>query len=314
MDNYLQTVPTLDLSKFTEGDADKMNEFSSELGNSFKKTGFAIIKNHGLTQDITKKLYATIQSFFQLDDDKKVKYYFPELYGQRGYVVKGQEHAKGSSKGDLKEFFHIGNPVISNPKNVWPIEVDNFEEIATHAFLTLENIGLTLLEAIAMYLNLEKNYFENKVQGGESIMRSIHYYPLKKDDLKDGAVRAAAHGDINLITLLMGASADGLEILTKEDQWIPIVSEPDQLVINVGDMLERLTNKKLMSTVHRVVNPSKELLNTSRYSIPFFMHPKPEMDLTCLKSCIDEGNPKSFSDMTAGEFLEQRLKEIGLKK
>ena len=314
MDNYLQTVPTLDLSKFTEGDADKMNEFSSELGNSFKKTGFAIIKNHGLTQDITKKLYATIQSFFQLDDDKKVKYYFPELYGQRGYVVKGQEHAKGSSKGDLKEFFHIGNPVISNPKNVWPIEVDNFEEIATHAFLTLENIGLTLLEAIAMYLNLEKNYFENKVQGGESIMRSIHYYPLKKDDLKDGAVRAAAHGDINLITLLMGASADGLEILTKEDQWIPIVSEPDQLVINVGDMLERLTNKKLMSTVHRVVNPSKEFLNTSRYSIPFFMHPKPEMDLTCLKSCIDEGNPKSFSDMTAGEFLEQRLKEIGLKK
>ncbi len=314
MNDYLQTVPTLDLSKFTDGDANKMNEFSSELGNSFNKTGFAIIKNHGLTQDITNKLYTTIQSFFQLDDEKKVKYYYPELYGQRGYVVKGQEHAKGSSKGDLKEFFHIGNPAISNPKNVWPIEVQNFEEIATHAFLTLENIGLTLLEAIAMYLNLDKNYFENKVQGGESIMRSIHYYPLKKDDLKDGAVRAAAHGDINLITLLMGASADGLEILTKENQWIPIVSEPDQLVINVGDMLERLTNKKLMSTVHRVVNPSKELLNTSRYSIPFFMHPKPEMDLTCLKSCIDEGNPKSFSDTTAGEFLEQRLKEIGLKK
>ena len=159
---------------------------------------------------------------------------------------------------------------------------NDFEEIGTNAFLTLENIGLTLLKAIAIYLNLEEDYFTNKVKGGESIMRSIHYYPLKAEDVEDGAVRAAAHGDINLITLLMGASADGLEILTKEEKWIPIISEPDQLVINVGDMLERLTNKKLMSTVHRVVNPSKEKLNTSRYSIPFFMHPKPDMDLTCL--------------------------------
>ena len=180
--------------------------------------------------------------------------------------------------------------------------------------MTLENIGLTILEAIALFLNLDKNYFENKVKGGESIMRSIHYYPLKEEDVQDGAVRAGAHGDINLITLLMGASADGLEILTKEDKWIPIISEPDQLVINVGDMLERLTNKKLMSTVHRVVNPSKEKLNTSRYSIPFFMHPRPEMDLTSLENCIDDQNPKSFDDMTAGEFLEQRLREIGLKK
>ena len=170
------------------------------------------------------------------------------------------------------------------------------------------------MKAIAIYLNLEEDYFTNKVKGGESIMRSIHYYPLKAEDVVDGAVRAAAHGDINLITLLMGASADGLEILTKEEKWIPIISEPDQLVINVGDMLERLTNKKLMSTVHRVVNPSKEKLNTSRYSIPFFMHPKPDMDLTCLDNCIDENNPKSFDDMTAGQFLEERLKEIGLKK
>ena len=282
MSDYLSKVPTLDISKFTSGNQDLVEEFSEDLGNSFNQTGFAIIKNHGLTEEITKNLYSSIQTFFELDDEKKVKYYFPELYGQRGYVIKGQEHAKGSSKGDLKEFFHIGNPAISNPKNIWPIEVDQFEEIGTNAFLTLENIGLTILEAIALFLNLDKNYFENKVKGGESIMRSIHYYPLKEEDVQDGAVRAGAHGDINLITLLMGASADGLEILTKEDKWIPIISEPDQLVINVGDMLERLTNKKLMSTVHRVVNPSKEKLNTSRYSIPFFMHPRPEMDLTCL--------------------------------
>lgn len=314
MSDYLSKVPTLDISKFTDGDNDDIKSFSQDLGISFNQTGFAIIKNHGLTQEITTNLYSKVQSFFELDDEKKIKYYFPELYGQRGYVVKGQEHAKGSSKGDLKEFFHIGNPEISNPKNIWPIEIDNFEEVGTNAFLTLENIGLTLLKAIAIYLNIEEDYFTNKVKGGESIMRSIHYYPLKEEDVEDGAVRAAAHGDINIITLLMGASADGLEILTKEEKWIPIISEPDQLVINVGDMLERLTNKKLMSTVHRVVNPSKEKLNTSRYSIPFFMHPKPEMDLTCLSNCIDESNPKSYDDMTAGQFLEERLREIGLKK
>ena len=215
---------------------------------------------------------------------------------------------------DLKEFFHIGNPVISNPKNVWPIEVVDFEKIGTEAYLTLESIGLTILESIAIYLGLEKKYFTDKVKGGESIMRSIHYYPLNENDVQDGAVRAAAHGDINLITLLMGASADGLEIFTKDKKWIPIISEPDQLVINVGDMMERLTNKRLMSTVHRVVNPDISKLNTSRYSIPFFMHPKPHMDLSCLEGCVDKDNPKSFDDTTAGEFLEERLKEIGLKK
>ena len=314
MNNYLDRVPTLDIAKFTSGEKSLMKEFSNEIGTSFNQTGFAIIKNHGLTTETTKSLYKTMISFFDLDDEKKIKYYFPELYGQRGYVIKGQEHAKGSSKGDLKEFFHIGNPVISSPKNVWPVEVDNFEQVGSNAFLTLENIGLTILEALAIYLDLNQEYFSDKVKGGESIMRSIHYYPLKSDDVSDGAVRAAAHGDINLITLLMGASADGLEILTKENKWIPIRSEPDQLVINVGDMLERLTNNKLMSTIHRVVNPSKEKLNTSRYSIPFFMHPKPEMDLSCLENCIDKNNPKSFEDTTAGQFLEERLKEIGLKK
>jgi len=314
MSNFLSKVPTLDVSKFNSGDDNLIQEFSNDLGTSFNQTGFAIIKNHGLTEEMTKNLYSSIKSFFDLEDNKKIKYYYPELYGQRGFVIKRQEHAKGSSKGDLKEFFHIGNPVISNPKNIWPIEVNGFEEIGNEAYLTLENIGLTILESIAIYLGLEKKYFTEKVKGGESIMRSIHYYPLNENDVEDGAVRAAAHGDINLITLLMGASADGLEIFTKDKKWIPIISEPDQLVINVGDMLERLTNKKLMSTIHRVVNPSKEKLNTSRYSIPFFMHPKPQMDLTCLDNCIDKDNPKSFDDMTAGEFLEQRLKEIGLKK
>lgn len=306
-------VPTLDLSKFISGIDEERKAFSDDLGHSFNQTGFAIIKNHGLKKELTDELYKVIKAFFDLEDEKKIKYYFPDLYGQRGYVVKGQEHAKGSKKGDLKEFFHIGNPSISNPQNIWPHEVESFNEIGSEVFITLENIGLTLLRAISMYLNLDINYFEDKVKGGESILRSIHYFPLDPLDISDGAVRAAAHGDINLITLLMGASADGLEILTKQNKWIPISSKDDELVINVGDMLERLTNKRLLSTVHRVVNPSIDKLGTSRYSIPFFMHPRPEMDLSCLESCCSQNNPKQFEDITAGGFLEERLRDIGLK-
>ena len=306
-------VPTLDLSKFISGIDEERKAFSDDLGHSFNQTGFAIIKNHGLKKELTDELYKVIKAFFDLEDEKKIKYYFPDLYGQRGYVVKGQEHAKGSKKGDLKEFFHIGNPSISNPQNIWPHEVESFNEIGSEVFITLENIGLTLLRAISMYLNLDINYFEDKVKGGESILRSIHYFPLDPSDISDGAVRAAAHGDINLITLLMGASADGLEILTKQNKWIPISSKDDELVINVGDMLERLTNKRLLSTVHRVVNPSIDKLGTSRYSIPFFMHPRPEMDLSCLESCCSHNNPKQFEDITAGRFLEERLRDIGLK-
>ena len=306
-------VPTLDLSKFISGIDEERKAFSDDLGHSFNQTGFAIIKNHGLKKELTDELYKVIKAFFDLEDEKKIKYYFPDLYGQRGYVVKGQEHAKGSKKGDLKEFFHIGNPSISNPQNIWPHEVESFNEIGSEVFITLENIGLTLLRAISMYLNIDINYFEDKVKGGESILRSIHYFPLDPLDISDGAVRAAAHGDINLITLLMGASADGLEILTKQNKWIPISSKDDELVINVGDMLERLTNKRLLSTVHRVVNPSIDKLGTSRYSIPFFMHPRPEMDLSCLESCYSQNNPKQFEDITAGGFLEERLRDIGLK-
>ena len=159
MENYLDKVATLDISKFTSGNHNLVKEFSNEIGDSFNQTGFAIIKNHGLKSEMTDELYKTIISFFGLEDEKKIKYYYPELYGQRGYVVKGQEHAKGSSKGDLKEFFHIGSPSISNPKNIWPIEINNFESVGTNAFLTLENIGLTILEAIAIYLKIDENYF-----------------------------------------------------------------------------------------------------------------------------------------------------------
>ncbi len=170
-----------------------------------------------------------------------------------------------------------------------------------------------MLRAIALYLELDEFYFDEQVKFGNSILRPIHYFPIQNpQDIPPDAVRAAAHGDINLITLLMGASAEGLQILRQDDKWIKVTALPEQIVVNVGDMLERLTNKKLRSTIHRVVNPTEGLWNTPRYSIPFFMHPVSEMDLSCLPSCIDDEHPKQFEDITAGEFLTQRLQEIGL--
>ncbi len=315
-------VPSLDLADFTSGDESKKAQFVKDLGEAYNNIGFVAIKNHGLSDELTQSLYSNVQTFFGQPQDIKQKYEIAGLFGQRGYIGKGKEHAKGRSTGDLKEFYHVGQEVTdgdpikeSYPDNIFPNEMPAFKEFTLEAYRTLENAGKQMLRALAIYLDLEEDYFEDKVNNGNSILRAIHYYPIENtDEVPDDAVRAAAHGDINLITLLMGASADGLQILRKDGKWIPVTALPDQIVVNVGDMLERLTNKKLKSTIHRVVNPPKELLHTSRYSIPFFMHPRAEMDLTCLASCIDENNPKQYKDMTAGEFLDERLKEIGLKK
>jgi isopenicillin N synthase-like dioxygenase len=271
---------------------------------------------------LSAKLYTTIKKFFAQQDALKQKYEIPGLAGQRGYIGKGKEHAKGRNTGDLKEFYHVGQEVtdgdpIKNeyPDNVWPDEIPEFKEIALDVYQRLEKTGVQMLRAIALYLNLPENYFDSRVKNGNSILRPIHYFPIEDpDSVPADAVRAAEHGDINLITLLMGASADGLQVLRRDGKWIPITALPDQLVVNVGDMLERHTNKKLKSTIHRVVNPPREKMNTPRYSIPFFMHPRSDMDLTCLKSCIDAEHPKLFEDITAGAFLDQRLAEIGLKK
>ena len=217
----------------------------------------------------------------------------------------------------MKEFYHVGqiNPREDMPANIFPSEVPDFEKYTKETFRIFENTGRRLLEAIALYLKLPEDYFEDKVYQGDSILRALHYFPIENPNLlEEGAVRAAAHGDINLITLLMGASADGLQVLRADGEWISVTALPEQIVINVGDMLDRLTNHKLKSTIHRVVNPPIEKMKTSRFSIPFFMHPRSEMDLTCMESCIDAEHPKVYVDMTAGEFLEERLRELGLKK
>lgn len=318
-------IPSLDLADFTAGNAETQAAFVQKLGESFHHIGFVAIKNHGLTQELQDRLYGTIRDFFSLDDAVKSKYEHPEIGFQRGYTGKGKEHAKGRNTGDLKEFYHVGqdlsiipdsDPVKENyPSNVWPEEIPEFKPIALEAFKTIEEAGRNMLQAIALYLELPKDYFEEKIRYGNSILRQIHYFPIKNpEEVPEDAVRAAEHGDINLITLLMGASADGLQVKRRDGKWIPITALPEQLVVNVGDMLERLTNNKLNSTIHRVVNPPREKMNSSRFSIPFFMHPRSEMSLSCLESCVDEQHPKQFEDATAGEFLDERLRELGLKK
>ena len=313
-------IPALDLDDFTLGDHKVKQKFVQDLGTAFNQIGFVAIKNHGLTDELTTDLYQAVAEFFALPEATKLNYEISNLGGQRGYTAKGKEHAKGRDIGDLKEFYHVGQELaqsdrlrLNYPANIFPTEVPQFAGTTLEAFRTLELAGRNLLRAIALYLELDEFYFDELVTGGNSILRAIHYFPLTNaQDISEGAVRAAAHGDINLITLLMGASAEGLQILRRDKQWIPVTALPDQIVVNVGDMLERLTNKKLKSTVHRVVNPPQELLTTPRYSIPFFMHPISEMDLTCLSSCISEHYPKQFTDITAGKFLQQRLREIGL--
>ncbi len=315
-------VPSLDLADFTSGDAARRARFVQRLGDAYQNIGFIALRNHGLSDDLTERLYAAVKKFFALPDEVKQRYEVPELAGQRGYVGKGREHAKGRNTGDLKEFYHVGQEVKDNdpikaeyPENIWPEEVPELQETTLEAYKKLEAAGKQVLKAIAIHLGLNENYFDEKVHHGNSILRPIHYFPIEDpDSVPADAVRAAEHGDINLITLLMGASADGLQVLRRDGKWIPITALPEQVVVNVGDMLARLTNNKLKSTIHRVVNPPRELMNTSRYSIPFFMHPRSEMDLTCLENCIDGQNPKAYPDATAGEFLNERLIELGLKK
>ncbi|MEM7548804.1 MAG: 2-oxoglutarate and iron-dependent oxygenase domain-containing protein [Bacteroidota bacterium] len=314
-------IPSLDLEEFRSGTENQKRTFVEKLGEAFNNIGFVAIKNHGLSNQLTKELYSSIKEFFDLPDNTKERYEKPELFGQRGYIGKGKEHAKGRNTGDLKEFYHIGQPNSDDelaeeyPDNIWPGEIEEFKSTTLEVYTTLENTANLMLKAIALYLGLEEDYFEDKVRNGNSILRPIHYFPIENpDEVPNDAVRAAEHGDINLITLLMGASADGLQVLRRDNKWIPITALPEQIIVNVGDMLARLTNDKLKSTIHRVVNPPRELMNTSRYSVPFFMHPRSEMDLTCLDSCVSKEKPKRYYNMTAGEFLHERLAEIGLKK
>src|SRR5476651_229569 len=315
-------IPRLDLNTYVNGNADERKQFSDAIGKAFNETGFVTITNHGLSKELIDKLYAQVTALFKQPEDIKLKYEKAELAGQRGYTSKGKETAKGFKAPDLKEFWQIGQTVTDNdpvkneyPANLVVTELPSFNPTTLEVYKKLESAGKHLLQAIAVYLNLPENYFDDKVHNGNSILRTLHYFPITNPDaLPPDAVRAGAHEDINLITLLIGASADGLELLTRENKWFPVKAHGEDLVVNVGDMLQRLTNNKLKSTTHRVVNPPRELMKNSRYSVPFFLHPVSNMDLTSLPSTVDAAHPKQYNDITAGEYLDERLREIGLKK
>ena len=315
----MDKIPSVNLDQFMSKDELQKSKFVSEIGKAFQEIGFCAVKGHFLDDDLVKRLYAQIKLFFDLPIDIKRKYERPEYSGQRGYVSFGKESAKGSKHGDLKEYWHYGQYITKKEivkynyfPNITVNELPEFNNVGKEAYKALEKTAKYVLRALALYLEIDENYFDNYIKNGNSILRPIHYPPITKDP-KD-AVRAAAHGDINLITLLMGAHGKGLQVQNADGDWIDAIANEDELMINIGDMLSRLTNNVFKSTVHRVINPDKSLLKKSRYSIPFFMHPVSEMKLNVLDSCICDEFPKAYEDITAGEFLEERLIELGLLK
>ncbi|MGB1294438.1 MAG: isopenicillin N synthase family dioxygenase [Flavobacteriales bacterium] len=312
-------IPSVDLSDFLSGDESRKNKFVADLGAAYEDIGFVSLKNHGFKPELQNSLYKEVQNFFSLPKEIKLGYEIPGIAGQRGYVSFGKESAKGSNHPDLKEFWHFGQYINEDfpieekyPDNVEVKELTDFNSVGEQAYKQLETTGRSMLQALALYLNLDEYYFDEKIVNGNSILRPIHYPPIVGEP--SGSVRAGQHEDINLITLLMGASADGLQVLNKQNEWVSVTAIEDHIIVNVGDMLQRLTNNKLRSTTHRVINPPKEKWGESRFSIPFFLHPRAEVSLACLESCITEENPKQYDDITAGGYLRERLIELGLIK
>lgn len=312
-------IPSVNLQDFLSEDKNRNEKFIHEIGSAFEDIGFVALSGHFLSDELVKDLYSEVRNFFNLPQEIKDSYEIPGIGGQRGYTSFGKEHAKGKKEGDLKEFWHFGQYVEDNPKlkaeypdNVIVKELPNFNEIGKETYKMLEKTAKYVLRALALHLELEETYFDDYIKNGNSILRPIHYPPITSEP--KNAIRAAAHGDINLITLLMGAQGKGLQVKNHQGEWVDAIAKPNELMINVGDMLSRLTNNKLKSTIHQVVNPPRELWGTSRYSIPYFMHPVGDMSLNCLENCVDAENPKQFENITAGEFLHERLIDLGLIK
>jgi isopenicillin N synthase-like dioxygenase len=307
-------IPTLDIRRFdTDRDA-----FVAELGAAYREWGFAGIRGHGIPQDVIDGAYDVFSRFFALPEDVKKRYHIPGGGGARGYTPFGVETAKGALYSDLKEFWHVGRDVRDGkyadvmPANVWPSEIPEFRERALALYDALDRLGSRMLSALALHLGLDERYFADKTNNGNSILRPIHYPPITTPDIPN--VRAGAHEDINLITLLVGASAEGLQVLSRKGEWVPYTADADTIVVNIGDMLQRLTNHVLPSTTHRVVNPPGEKARQPRYSTPFFLHPNPDFLIDVLPNCVSADNPSRYPEpITAQGYLEERLREIKLK-
>lgn len=310
----MKHVPTLDIRRY---DSDR-DAFVAELGAAYREFGFCCISGHGIPKADIDAAYRAFQAFFALPDAVKRSYHQAGTGGARGYTPFGVETAKDSKYADLKEFWHIGREIPRDlkyaavmPPNVWPNEVEGFREHGYGLYQALDALGTRVLRALALHIGLAEDFFADKTRFGNSILRPIHYPPITTDDIPN--VRAGAHEDINFITLLVGASAAGLEVLTREGQWLPITTEGDAIVVNIGDMLQRLTNHVYPSTTHRVTNPQGEQARQPRYSVPFFLHPNPDVVLDVLPSCISAVNPSRYpTSITSHEYLLERLREIKL--
>jgi isopenicillin N synthase-like dioxygenase len=308
------TIPTLDIRRFeTDREA-----FVAELGAAYREWGFAGIRGHGIPQAQIDRAYDVFKRFFALPEEAKRKYHVAGGGGARGYTPFGIETAKGAKYSDLKEFWHVGREIPRDhayadvmPPNLWPDEVPEFREVAYGLFRSLDDLGSRVLAALALHIGLPEHYFADKTDYGNSILRPIHYPPITADDIPN--VRAGAHEDINFITLLVGASAAGLEVLSRKGEWVPFTADADTIVVNIGDMLQRLTNHVYPSTTHRVVNPPGAAARQPRYSTPYFLHPNPDFLIKTLPSCIDVDNPDRYPvPITGHEYLLERLREIKL--
>ena len=308
-------IPPIPLSRH-EADFDG---FARDLGASFQRFGFAVIEGHGLDGRRLDAALADAKAFFDLPEAAKRGYVIAGGAGQRGYTPFRVETAKGADKADLKEFWHIGRDLPDGhpyrgviAPNVWPAEIAGFHASLGALYDDLDGLGLKILRGVARHLGLEPDAFAPAVKDGDSVLRLLRYPPLETAP-EPGAVRAGAHEDINAITLLLGAEEAGLELLDRDDRWLAINPPPGSLVVNIGDMLQRLTNHVLPSTTHRVVNPTPERAGVARYSMPFFLHFAPRFEIRTLPGCISPERPDRYPEpITARAYLQQRLREIRL--
>jgi isopenicillin N synthase-like dioxygenase len=311
------SIPVVDLHDYVHGTAEQKDQFIKGVGNALREVGFFALTNHTVSPELIRDTYAQTAELFELPEATKKSYEVPGLKGQRGYTSFGKEHAKDSKAPDLKEFWHVGQDLSTEhprsagyPPNVWPTELKDFQRVMVDVYRRLESAAFSILEACAFYIGEEKSLIRDTAIDGNSILRLIHYPPVPADR-DPSSIRAGAHEDINLITLLIDATASGLEILDRRNQWVPVVTPKGCIIVDAGDMLQNLTNGFFKSTTHRVVNPNSS--RERRYSAPFFVHARGEVSLNPLASCVKATvGKKVYPNITADAYLLQRLKEIGL--
>lgn len=312
-------IPVVNVQAYTKGSAHEQRDFTQRFGKSLQEFGFVIVEGHGVPPSLIADCYSQVESLFSLTDTQKESFILQNGKGQRGYIPFGIENAKGNSKKDLKEFWHVGREHFVHkakedkyPKNIWPThDLPKFKTHLLTLYEQLDALAFELLASLSTYLGLLTPTLAQASIDGNTILRALHYPPLNKEQFDSGAIRAAAHEDINLLTILCEATDSGLQLLSRSGTWIDIETVPGQMVVDSGDMLSRITNNVIPSTTHRVINP-KNSANRSRYSLPFFVHAFSEFKLDVLDICTSPSQPIKYHPITAGEFLLQRLKEIGL--